>query len=328
MKKNLLKIPDIIKDKVAQAKGKNLVASCTVKIKPDTIREGKWKHVGIVFDGDKVVFPQSILPSTKNGRYSKYNIRGRDIVHKDQGLQPRTYTFETPDFGDWSKGSHDVDITRMVYPRDIIPPKHTEIKIEFIGQDDRGQYVFKFTVDEVLKETQAGFWDDLLVDLNLLQENVGNHAVYPTDASLQDYLKSLYVNWEILPPGEMEENVTRILSGVRSSDPQIRQRLMDRWQLLGTLRPKNMVYGTSGFQRYFGAQFADDLVVFENVEYGNAIYIMFEDWPELSQKTRMELLAGPADKFVRIPHQGKWKPKLKAIIRKESRKKQGYSARR
>jgi hypothetical protein len=320
MKKNLLKIPDIIKSKVALAKGKNLVVSCIVKIKPGSIREGKWKHVGIVYDGDKVVFPASILPSIKTGRYSKYNIRGRDIVHKELGLEPRTYTFETPDFGDWSKGSHDVDITRMVYPRDFIPPKHTETKIELVGQDDHGLYIFKFTIDEVLNESQAGFLDDLLVDLNLLQEIIGNHGVYPTDASLQDYLKSLYVSWEILPIGEMEENVTRILSGIRTTDPQIRQRLMDRWQLLTSLRPRNMVYGTSGFQRYFGAQFADDLVVFENVEYGNAIYIMFEDWPELSQKTRMELLAGPADKFVRIPHQGKWKPKLQAVVRKELRK--------
>ena len=322
MRKNLLKIPDIIKIKVAQAEGKNLVASCTVKIKPDEIRDGKWKHIGIVFEGDKVIFPAFILPSVKTGHYSKYNIRGRDIVHKELGLEPKTYSMETPNFGDWTKGSHDVDITRMVYPHTFIPPKHTEIKIELIAQDDHGLYVFKFTTDDVLNESQAGFWDDLLVDLNLLQENAGNNGVYPTDASLQDYLQSLYVNWEILPPGEMEENVTRILSGIRSTDPQIRQRLIERSQLLTSLKPRNMVYGISGFQRYFGAQFADDLVVFENVEYGNAIYIMFEDWQELSQKTRTELLAGPADKFVRIPHLGKWRPKLRAVVRSELRKRQ------
>ena len=38
------------------------------------------------------------------------------------------------------------------------------------------------------------FEDNLLFVLNLLQENVGNHGVYPAEAEISDYLKSLYVN--------------------------------------------------------------------------------------------------------------------------------------
>ena len=50
------------------------------------------------------------------------------------------------------------------------------------------------------------------------------------------------------------------------------------------INPKNIIKGTSGFQRYFGALFTKNLVVFENISYGNAIYVMYNDWETLSKK--------------------------------------------
>ncbi len=181
--------------------------------------------------------------------------------------------------------------------------------------------VFKFTVDDILHESTANFKEDLLFDLNLLQENTGNHGVYAIDADLGEYLKSLYVSWEILPPGEIDENITRILTGVRSDDPHIRGRIANRYKFLASLKPRNFVQGTSRFQRYFGAQFADDLVVFENVEYGNAIYIMFQDWEELSKISRVDLLSSTSQhEFIRIPHTKTWKLRLGKVVREELEK--------
>ncbi len=44
--------------------------------------------------------------------------------------------------------------------------------------------------------------DRFLFNLNLLQENVGAADVFPADAALADYLRSIYhtVGWELLPP--------------------------------------------------------------------------------------------------------------------------------
>lgn len=164
------------------------------------------------------------------------------------------------------------------------------------------------------------FAERLLFNLNLLQENVGNHDVFPPDASDADYLKTLYVNWELLPPGERDENIAKIFRSVRSDDPVVRQQLIERYDALEKLRPVQFVRGTNGFRNYFGAQFAPDLVGFENVEYGNAIYVMFEEWATLSQKSRTELLAEHPDKIVRIPHTADWQPRLKSLIRTELRK--------
>lgn len=66
--------------------------------------------------------------------------------------------------------------------------------------------------------------------------------------------------------------------------------------------------------RYFGAKFSDNLVVFENTQYGNALYILFENWAELSQLSRLEILRRPSDQYVRIKHSGNWQSRVKQII--------------
>lgn len=78
-----------------------------------------------------------------------------------------------------------------------------------------------------------------------------------------------------------------------------------------------LVETTNEFRRYFGAQFAHDLVAFENIEYGNAIYVMFDDWEELSKKSRTELLSSRIHNFKRIPHTITWKRRLRQLIMEE-----------
>lgn len=64
-------------------------------------------------------------------------------------------------------------------------------------------------------------------------------------------------------------------------------------------------------RRYFGAQFSDNLVVFENIEYGNAIYILFDNWAEISQMSRIDILQRKEKDFIRLPHRKNWERVLK-----------------
>jgi hypothetical protein len=73
--------------------------------------------------------------------------------------------------------------------------------------------------------------------------------------------------------------------------------------------------GSSGFLRYFGAQFRGDLVVFENIVYGNALYVMYGQWKDLSKRSRIDLLKGPRDGFDRIEHRKGWEKQLRALLR-------------
>ena len=129
-----------------------------------------------------------------------------------------------------------------------------------------------------------------------------------------DYLKTLQLSWEILHPGTKKEALDRLFQGTKPTKKQV-DTADDRYDFFKQLNPQKLIYGVSGFQRYFGALLNDDLIVFENIRYGNAIYIMHKNWKELSTKSRTELLSGRfGDNFERVIHRSGWKKKVKKII--------------
>ena len=127
--------------------------------------------------------------------------------------------------------------------------------------------------------------------------------------------KHISVYWEILPPGERTETLARILSKFRAPSEAVKKKLLERYAFLEKLKPVAYISGTSGFQRYFGAKFGDNLVVFENIEYGNAVYIMFEKWEELSKLSRIELLRSRRSAgFQRVVHPAGWQDIVASVV--------------
>lgn len=322
-KANLQKIPHQIFTEVGKLGTDAVKVGCLRKLKVEDIQNGMYRHLDLVWEESQVKYQPSIIPLTQVGRFSRYNREGQEIIYKDLPKQAKSWPVETPNFGDSWKGTHTVWMTKEVYPREFVAPKLVPISIELLGEAVQDQtLVFKFTVEEVLDRRSADFEEQLFFNLNLLQENVGNHGVMSSSATLEDYIRTLYVNWELLPPGDKEETLTRILSISGNTKPETRARIVDRYEFLYSLKPQRFIAGTSEFRRYFGAQFADDLVVFENVDYGNAIYVMFDDWEQLSKKSRTELLSSRTTGFERIAHTKTWKQRLHALIRSELKKRQ------
>lgn len=70
---------------------------------------------------------------------------------------------------------------------------------------------------------------------------------------------------------------------------------------------------------YVGAMFADDLVVFENVRYGNALYVLYGNWDTTSRRSRIDLLKTRDGKFDRIVHSHGWQSQLFKLIEREKR---------
>jgi hypothetical protein len=316
-KKNFIRIPESIVRKL-RTLDKDIVVACTRKVPVDTVRAGVFNHIGIKWVDDAARYPDNpVVPSPKNGRYSTRNVDGREMKRKDLPMVSHTVTFDTPNYGDWSRGSHEVSWSRDVYQKEYEAPRNLDLSVELLNTEtsDAGPvFVFRFQVNAVLRKGTSGFNDELLYALNLLQENVGAADVFAADASREDYLKTVYVAWEILPPGERDATIAKVLSRIKQPSEEMKARILERYNLLSGMKPTAFIAGTSGFQRYFGAQFADDLVVFENLEYGNAAYVMFEDWPTLSQQSRLELLRGDTSKFVRVVHSKGWKTQLKAVV--------------
>ena len=229
-------------------------------------------------------------------------------------MTTKTYNIESPNFGDPSKGWHTVSWDREVYQRDFIPPKEVELSIALLGSPSAGVFNIKFAIDQVIAKADPDFDADLLYNLNLLQENVGSVDVFASTATLADYTKTIQLDWEILPPGNLDEVVKLMLKDKPPVTDDQRRTMEERVLLLSKYSPAAYLAGTNGFLRYFGAQFRDDLVVFENLTYGNALYVMRENWQALSKRSRVELLKGPRDGFDRIAHSPGWEEALRRVL--------------
>jgi hypothetical protein len=92
------------------------------------------------------------------------------------------------------------------------------------------------------------------------------------------------------------------------------EQIQNKYDYLVNLNPVEIISGSSGMRKYFGVKFSDNLVVFENLNYGNAIYVLFENWEELSRMSRTKIQTRPANEYIRIKHTSNWKQSLERII--------------
>jgi hypothetical protein len=324
MKKNLLKIPPLILERIQAFDQDDVVAACAKLIPPNEI--ARYAHLGISIENGALKLPAPALPPGNAGRYSTANRFGYDKKRTDLPKVRKTFSFLSPNYGDWSKGSHVVSHDREVYQVDFYPPKEVTLSVSLVER--RGEnYVLRFKIDQTINRRTPNFEKELLYNLNLLQENVGATDVFPSEATLAEYAATVRVDWQILPPGKVGEIMAAMLKGKPPITPDEARVMEERLTTLNKLKPEAFITGTDGFLRYFGAKFGEDFVAFENVRYGNAIYLMFDDWKEVSQRSRVDLLAGARDRFLRIEHRGEWKEQLEAQVdyyrqqkRKQARK--------
>lgn len=314
MKKNLLKVPPQLLSRLNAFAVDDIVVALVKRISPE--EAGKYQALGVsLTKGNELELPAPFVPAAVAGKYCRANVEGKEVVRKDLPMVTKTTSWESPNWGDWSKGSHIRSITRDVYQRDFIPPKEVELSITLLEVRLGPQFIVKFAIDQVLDKRAPDFEADLLYNLNILQENLGGVDVFPSAASLAEYLETVRVDWEILPVGDIDEVVRRMLKGKRAVSDAHRQTLEERLTVMARFNPTAFIAGTNGFLRYFGAQFGSNLVAFENLTYGNALYLMYEDWEQLSRRSRVDLLKGPRDGFDRIEHRDGWEERFETLLR-------------
>lgn len=318
MKKHLRKIPQDIFAKLKTIKGNEIVVGCAVKFKPDALSSGSLKHLGISLTPQGIQLPPAIIPPKEQGKYSTYNVEGIEIIRKDLPKETHYRSMEVPNWGDAYNGTHTVNMPYEMYPRDFQPPRELEITMDCANTNPGlATYIISFRVAETLDKTSKDFEKRLFENLNFLQENIGASGVESANVPLANYAKSLHLSWEILPPGTLANTIARVFHG-RTPSQQQTNVITERYNFFMSLKPKSLVYGNSGFRRYFGALLEDNLVLFENVQYGNAIYILFEDWAELSKRSRIDLISGKyGTAFERVIHSADWQDTVKTIVAKK-----------
>lgn len=314
--RNIRKIPAQVSSWLDEHPDADFVIGCAKTIPLTAL--ATYDHLGIGLAGGRPIYPESRIPIGEMGPYSTKNRGGWE--HKRGGLPmiTRTRTFERPNWGDPSRGYHTIELDQDVYQRDYFDAPMFAIRIELLKESDTA-VVFKFLVDCAVDRASADFEEDLLFALNLLQENVGGCGVLPAEATHADILSSLQMSWEFFPPGTAPE-VERFFGGrMKHVTPALAAVIKERAALFWRLEPIRYLRGTGGLNRYVGAQFADDLVVFENVNYGNAIWILFEAWAETSGRSRIDLLRLRDVSYKRIVHSEGWQDLLTDFVTAEKR---------
>lgn len=315
--RNIRKIPQHIRTELTEINSELVVVAATKKVARADIAGGLYDHVGLSsLEGD-IVAGSSMLPPDDAGKWSQRNLHGWDRKRDDLPKVTKSYVREVPNWGDAIRnGTHMHTWSREVYQRQVFEPQGMTISADILA-DHGGDYIsVRFSLAPMLDRTESEFELMLLWSLNVLQENTGVAGVFSADATREDYAKTILIDWEIFPPGTADEVIGRLLRrpARQHNAPDFDGPIADRVRFFERLNPTAYIRGQGSFGSYFGAQFADDLVVFENLKYGNAIYVLYEDWRDISRRSRIDLLRDKDANFDRIIHSDNWKKEIKELL--------------
>ncbi|WP_144875964.1 hypothetical protein [Microbacterium sp. 1.5R] len=251
------------------------------------------------------------LPPASTGRWSKWNVNGREIVRRDLPKVFRSWTTEAPNFN--GNGSHPITHSREVFRKQRLYGQQIEAAVT--RRDEPRDSL----VGTVLLTLQAPYDEDAeqayLYAASLARTWFGSATAYSLDETGIPQVPDQNVSWDFLPDGTVEEVREAVMKKFGGSAPPREIEIMiDRLEKVQSLAPEKRLVGSSGLQRYIGYMFGEDFVAFENPRVGNALYLMYGDWASLSQLSRSQLLASRAGDFGRIIHTARWFERLRLAV--------------
>lgn len=318
MKKNILKVPDYIIKKLDTINTDYISVSVSVNLKSSDFTKPQYSNLHLKYVNEKLHYNEEFLPNINNGRYSKKNING----YKGKALKDLPKVFKTyyagqrHYFGNPDRDTFSLFITKLVWQRKIYEPKEWSIVTELINTTENNGdsiYTLKVSIDQMFDKRDSNFNEDLLFALNLLLENIGHFDVFGSTATNEEYLKTTIVNWEFFPLGHRANAENAVRQGIHLTS-EIEKNITERVDFLEKMQPIEYVVGVCLNKRYLGAKFSDKLVVFENIKYGNAIYILFDNWEEISKLSRTEIMQLQKKEYIRIPHRKNWQKEVTAVV--------------
>lgn len=313
MKKNFKKVPTALLAKAKLLGDVELVVGCTKQFTRTEIVNGKLAPYGISAESAGGGF--TVLPSKDAGKYSRRNACGHTITHRDQPKVLREIPYHVKD---WYDEWHDGTYEKLCYPVEYVEPSNRKITArvkEVVGD----LYIVSFRLTGTMKYSDPDFIREVLNGINIMWENVGVCGVERADAAMEEFEHVIHVPWKIFPLGHftVEQVAEFFVQGRGSQEINGRRRLIEeRLQFLKELGAKTLIQGLDSFNGYVGAELEDQVFVFDNVNYGNAAYILKGEWKELSKKPRSVLKKEFKETAVQVPHNGDWRSGIAKAIEK------------
>lgn len=281
----------------------------------EDIEAGKYTQLGVTAAGGEVRVTTPFLPQAAS-RWSRRNLAGQEVKRPDWPKQTRTWTTTSPNFGDGARFGYNTHMhSRDVTAKQTLHAKSFAYNVS-VGKRPDGKLSIHFVLEP---EFFAGIdltSPDLLMAVSLTREIAGIPHVFALGGTSTAWNASQDFDWEFLPvdhggrPVDFEAIADVIGVPTNSST---RDTFRERWDTIRELQPVATRYGSTGFARYVAFEFTN-AVVLENYYYGNAAYVMYEDWQTLAKRTRLDLLSDPSARFERVIHSNGWRDKLKQAI--------------
>lgn len=262
---------------------------------------------------EKIEEGQSMLPP-KKGRFTKFNIEGKEIARKDLPKKP-IYTSmystrrefrgrnQTEDVTDY------INIRRKVYQKELIPGPSLELIIERNNKD-----LFLMIDKTFSKEDHL---DEAILGVNIFLELVGCCEIYYEN--LETYRKPKKVeklNWIILDSDdttwcERRECLRQYVEYCKKGKQPV---IWDRLDTIASYNPDFEAVGANGLAGYYIFGFKKKgIFVFENATLGNATYIIKDDWKTISQMSKAFIVKNNLHEW-RLIHRDDWKGKINSIL--------------
>ena len=255
----------------------------------------------------------TVLP-TATGPITRFNADGKWQVHRDRPKEQRyvrtVYWTRRQWAGRGATEEHSDfrDIYRACYPRTPVAPPSLELTYVEHKED-------RLLIAPPIRNTPENL-ESIRHAINLLLELFGECELVQTDLSRFADISVKRLHWRMLPPGahpweRLHEHLKDVLK--RSSE-NTQTVIFDRQQTILSLEPDEQYIGLGGFADYIAYVFKSrGFVVMESIRKGNAIYVFGDDWRQLSQLTKAEILS-EHHHIARIVHTKGWKGRLARLL--------------
>ncbi|MGR8826063.1 hypothetical protein N2E09_00400 [Leuconostoc citreum] len=311
------KIPEKLLFTLSQIKSNTVLVSTNISVSAKDLTDGKYRKWNInsindLADNSVIDF----IPSKKEGPTSKINLVGKTIILRDLPKEDKSWNITGPNFGDYSKGTHTATITQPVFQREYELPREIHLSIKQTDTEhSKDELQLQIWIKEPLRRDEKTFSDDLLFGLNLLQESTGNSGIISSSRSENDKLiEEKQKDWEFLPvgTGDIRGTILQKIGNKKvisdSSQERIDYFTNPPFKIVGHIN------GINSFERYIGLELPNGIVILENFNYGNAIFVFKKDWESFSKMTRGELIKRKSSDTERIPHKKNWKINLETVL--------------
>jgi len=263
---------------------------------------------GRLKDGD------TVLPSKDFGPRANYNSEGKYKKDKSSEMvtdyYQRLWTWEQwTGYKETETKSKIVEVPYKRYPREFIEPPSLELT--YIQNREL------IIINNLFSKTKNEF-KDIKHAVNLILEIFGYCNIYTKEFEKFFDKRIKKLNWEILPEGKYPwEKLEPIIDEILKDKSDVKKPVYkSRLEKINSYNADFTATGEAGFKGYFIFGFNEkNLYILENAEYGNATYILREDWEKLSKKTKSELLNNDLHEQ-RIIHGKNWKKEIENLFKK------------